>query len=354
MKPDFNILRDAFLNKPTSRIPLYEHIIDVEIMEEVMGKKFYGDTLSAQDNMVYFHKNSIDFWHQMGYDSYSFEVVPAFAERHEIVADDTAGTDRQTRGWVDENSGPIQEWADLENEKYWPSGEASGDFAQFETIEKLLPEGMKLVGGFSGGPFEHATFLMGLEPFSLRIYEEPDFAQKLTDLIGERISYGAERISKMDCLGIYRFGDDLGYKTSTMISPNNLRSYVFPWYKKIVDIVHKNDKPFLLHSCGNLADVMEDIITCGVDTKHSFEDTIITVEEARERWGDRITFIGGIDVDFLCRASVDEIKERTKRTMDNCSKKGGYVIGSGNSIANYVPVKSYLAMVTAAHEFNGQ
>jgi len=353
MKPDFNILRDAFLNKQTSRIPLYEHIIDVEIMEEVMGKKFDDDTLSKEDSTLHFHKNAIAFWEEMGYDSYSFEVTPAFAERYNIEADDTAGTDRDTRGWVDENDGPIKEWKDLENEQYWPVGEASGDFTQFEIIEKLLPEGMKLIGGFSGGPFEHATFLMGLEPFSLRIYEDSEFALRLTDMIGERISYGAERISKMDCLGIYRFGDDLGYKTSTMISPKDLRNYIFPWYKKIVDIVHKNDKPFLLHSCGNLADVMEDIIACGINAKHSFEDTIITVEEARERWGDRITFIGGIDVDFLCRASEDEIKERTKRTMEICSQSGGYAIGSGNSIANYVPVKNYLAMINAANEFNG-
>ena len=35
-----------------------------------------------------------------------------------------------------------------------------------------------------------------------------------------------------------------------------------------------------------------------------------------------------------------------------CAPGGGYALGSGNTIANYVPVDNYLAMMAAGREFN--
>ena len=77
------------------------------------------------------------------------------------------------------------------------------------------------------------------------------------------------------------------------------------------------------------------------------------VTEAKRRWGDRVAILGGVDVDFLCRHSPREVKERTKRILEVCSRGGGYALGSGNTIANYIPVENYLAMLEAGREFNG-
>ena len=62
--------------------------------------------------------------------------------------------------------------------------------------------------------------------------------------------------------------------------------------------------------------------------------------------------LGGIDVDFLCRASEPEIRKRVRETIDAMAPDGGYCLGSGNSIPDYVPAHHYLAMVEAVHEFN--
>ena len=53
-------------------------------------------------------------------------------------------------------------------------------------------------------------------------------------------------------------------------------------------------------------------LTLALMRKHSFEDVIIPMIEAKKRWGERIALFGGLDVDFLCNASVEKIKERTK------------------------------------------
>ena len=260
---------------------------------------------------------------------------------------------RDERGWVDEHVGVIQGTADLENPEYWPEGEAAFDYPLFEAICQRLPPGMKIIGGASGGPFEHASFLVGLERLGMLMYDDPAFCERLFERIGRTIVGIAERLVKLDALGIYRFGDDLGYKTGTLLSTRQLRKYVFPWQKKVVEVVHAAGKPFLLHSCGNLERVMDDLIDdVGIDAKHSFEDVILPVAEAKRRWGGRIALLGGVDVDFLCRRSPAEIREYTLRILEACAPGGGYAAGTGNTVANYIPVENYLAMLRAVEEWN--
>jgi len=114
------------------------------------------------------------------------------------------------------------------------------------------------------------------------------------------------------------------------------------------------ENPLFLHSCGNLASVMDDIIEAGVDAKHSFEDQIMPVSEVKRRWGKRISILGGIDVDFLCHATTEQVRGRTLKTLEECAPGGGYALGTGNTVANYIPVKNYLAMLEAGNEFNSR
>jgi uroporphyrinogen decarboxylase len=91
---------------------------------------------------------------------------------------------------------------------------------------------------------------------------------------------------------------------------------------------------------------METIIEdCHFDGRHSFEDAIEPVWVAKERWGNRIALIGGVDMDFLCRADEQQLRERVRFILDRCAPGGGYCLGSGNSIANYVPLQNYLIML---------
>jgi uroporphyrinogen decarboxylase len=339
---------------PTT-VPLYEHFADDQIVEKVMGYDFSQVETSTFTGQLELWRKRITFYQQMGYGYVPVEMGPLFASRDSLITDDTALYSRGTRGWVDEHAGPIQGMADLENAAYWPQGEAAFNYKMFEALAALVPDGMKIIGGASGGPFEHASFLMGLEPLSVAMYDDPEFVRRLFEIIGSTLVEIATRLVKMDKIGIYRFGDDMGYKTATMLSPAQLRKYVFPWSKKVVEVVHKAGKPFLLHSCGQLERIMDDLIDdVKIDAKHSFEDVIMPVTEAKRRWGSRVALLGGIDMDFICRAAPAAIMERTKRTMEVCAQGGGYAIGTGNTVANYVPVENYLAMLKAAADFNGK
>jgi uroporphyrinogen decarboxylase len=114
----------------------------------------------------------------------------------------------------------------------------------------------------------------------------------------------------------------------------------------MTEIAHGADKPFVLHSCGNLNSVYEDLIEeCKIDAKHSFEETILPVERFKERYGDRITPLGGLDVDLICRGTEEEIRAYTREKIEKCFCDGFWALGTGNSLTDYMPVQNYLCVL---------
>jgi uroporphyrinogen decarboxylase len=80
------------------------------------------------------------------------------------------------------------------------------------------------------------------------------------------------------------------------------------------------------------------------------EDEIKPVEEAYEEYGDRIAVLGGIDLDFVCQKTPEEIYRRSKEMLERAESRGGYALGTGNSVPDYVPVENYCALLKAGLE----
>jgi uroporphyrinogen decarboxylase len=136
-----------------------------------------------------------------------------------------------------------------------------------------------------------------------------------------------------------------------MIPPDLLRKLVFPWHRKMVEAIHQNRKFAILHSCGNLEAVMDDVVDeLNYDAKHSFEDTIIPVEDFWQQWHLKIAVLGGIDVDFLARSKPEDITNRCCKILETTGSHS-FALGSGNSIPGYVSVENYLAMKKTAADF---
>ena len=141
----------------------------------------------------------------------------------------------------------------------------------------------------------------------------------------------------------------MGFRSNTLVAPRHLRQFVFPWHKRFVSMAHQKKLPYFLHSCGNLASILDDlIIDVGIDGKHSFEDAIIPIERFQEIVGRKIAVLGGIDINLLANGTPDQIRRRVRELVETCGTRGRYAIGSGNSIPSYIPVINYLAMLDEA------
>jgi len=131
-----------------------------------------------------------------------------------------------------------------------------------------------------------------------------------------------------------------------------LRKLVLPVYTRMAAEAHAAGKPFILHSCGNLAEIYNDLIdVCKIDAKHSFEDAILPVGEFKKLYGKRITPLGGLDVDVICRSNAEELRKYVRRHVEQCfAQDGHWALGTGNSLTNYMPVENYMVVLEEARK----
>lgn len=227
----------------------------------------------------------------------------------------------------------------------------SYDYSRLEKASQFLPEGMKLMVMGPGGVLENVTSLVGFDNLCLMLYDDPALAQEVFDQVGSRLLRYYENCVGYDAVGFLCSNDDWGFRTQTFLSPADMRRYVFPWHKKIVDTAHRAGKPCILHSCGYFDEMIDATIgEMHFDAKHSYEDNICSVEDCYEKWHGRIAVLGGMDVDFLIRSTSEEIRTRCRSMLERTMQRGGYALGSGNSIPSYMPQESYFAMLSVIDE----
>ena len=255
---------------------------------------------------------------------------------------------REYTGTVSINDGcVITDWESFEKYQWMDAGKA--DYSRLEKIAQYLPEGQKLMVYGPNGMLENTIGLVGYENLCIMVHEEPELVKEITDRVGQSLVTYYEIAAQSDAVGIIVSNDDWGFNTQTFLSPAHMREYIFPWHKKIVEIAHKNNKPCVLHSCGYFGDVIEDIIEeLKFDGRHSYEDNIIPVEKAYDQYGGRIAILGGMDMDMMTRADPDTIYRRSRAMVERSREKGGYALGTGNSVPQYIPFENYMAMVRAA------
>ncbi|MHB9023119.1 MAG: uroporphyrinogen decarboxylase family protein [Armatimonadota bacterium] len=317
--PDFGQLRKALLRdgKP-AYVPFYELFADPPIMEAMLGKPLPT------------RASTVEFYYRMGY-----EHVPTWP-----------GIPWTFGSLVDRSQGyPITDWASFETYP-WPDP-AAISFAEFESVSPVLPDGMMMVGQ-TGGVFETAESLLGYEQLCYALIDDPAFVEAIFARIEEIYLPMYRGMAQNAQVGALVISDDLGFKTQTLIGADDIRKYVLPVHTKLAAIAHEAGKPCILHSCGQLAEIMDDLIDdVRIDAKHSYEDAITPVEEIIARYGSRLAILGGFDVDRLCRSSEEEIRAHTRKLLA-LGADGGYALGTGNSVAKFIPLQNYAAMMDEA------
>jgi uroporphyrinogen decarboxylase len=229
----------------------------------------------------------------------------------------------------------------------WPDPDGA-HYSPLDELLPYLPVGMKLVVSGPGGVLENAIALVGYESLCYLMVDRDPLIADVFERIGSCLLGYYERCVQHDAVGAIIGNDDWGFKSQTMVSPDDLRRFVFPWHKKIVAAAHAAGRPAILHSCGFLGEVMDDVIDdMRYDGKHSYEDIIQPVEEAYDIYHERIAIMGGIDVDFVCRSSPDDVYARSQAMLAHATD-GAFALGTGNSVPEYVPACAYFAMISAA------
>ena len=343
--PDYNNLLQAAKNVKPDRIPLYDHKVNDPFISKYFGVNLEAllETGKKEDLRIYF-SHVVRFFVEMGYDTVSFEycIGPTMPGSGSLGG---------------HKPGVIQNRSDFDGYPWEKLEDLYFDSAgiYFEMLREVLPEGMKAVGGVGNGIFECVQDVVGYERLCLISFDDPELYKLLFETVG-RINAGIWNRFLDNYADIYvvcRFGDDLGYKSSTLLSKQDVLNFILPQYKKVIEIIHSYDKPFLFHSCGCIFEIMDELINAGIDAKHSNEDAIAPFTTWTMQYGNRIGNFGGIDMDILCQKNEDEIRSYTLNILEQTADCGGVAYGSGNSIPYYIPINGYMAMNKTIREFRG-
>ena len=341
-KPDFSRLRKVLLREGEPVvIPFYDYFADGEVMEAVIGKP---PTMETQ----------VEFQYKMGYDYINAGIHLGYKHGMKHTAD-TAALSSGERYFSDDNHGEIESREDFDAYP-WPEVKDAALLSQnIDKASSLLPDGMKIVLQMPCGVLENVMWLMGYVPFSYALYDDEELVSDLFERIGQNHVRALELCMEhvdVSKIGAIALADDMGFNHSTMIAPELLRKYVFPWHKKIVDIAHRYDLPMILHACGNLETVMDDLIDdVGIDAKQSYEDKIMPVTEVKKKYGDRIAVLGGVDMNAICTLEEKELRAYVRNIIQVCGPGGGYAMGTGNTVANYIPLKNFYIMLDETRKY---
>jgi len=364
-QPDIQRFLDAMSGKTVpDRAPMVEYLIDDAIMKPILEKMMHRRWVETSDKDEYMGgqmemtkeslekvnawlDNQIAFWYHMGYDFVRVEVSLALPAVAHVAQDTAKGNEDHNRAWQGLNQGPITSWEDFE--KYpWPSV-SEKDFYIHQYICDHLPEGMGFISCHAGGVYEHVSRLMGYVGLCTNLHDNPDLVKAVSDKLGELIFEYNKHLLELDNLAAIFQGEDFGFNTQTLISPEDIRKYYLPWHKKYAELIHAKKRVYYLHSCGKIDAIMDDLIDdVKIDGRHSFQDNILPITEAKKRYGDKICLLGGVDVDKLVRMEPEDLRKYVRGLVNACAPGGRFAVGAGNSVPSYIPLDNYLTMLDEA------
>ncbi len=334
-EPNFTNLERVLQKRVPERPVLFEFILGDSIKRFLTDGHYASDTDEAEA-----------YWTMQAFYSAGYDHCPVVVRGMEFLR----GELDETHATKSLNEGGLI--ADCESfTRYpWPSLK-SCDFGLLDRLGEKLPKGMRFVPFSHDGILENTIAIVGYEALCLMLYDDPKLLASVFHEVGQRIHDYFIRCLAHDNVGAVLLNDDWGFKSQTMLPPDVLRKHVFPWYAAVAKEAHRRGKYVILHSCGHFEAILDDMTgMLALDGKHSYEDNILPVEDAYELLKGRVAVIGGLDVDFLCRSTPKEIFNRARKMLMRSAENGGYALGSGNSIPDYVPLENYLAMLDAAFE----
>lgn len=138
-----------------------------------------------------------------------------------------------------------------------------------------------------------------------------------------------------------------------MVSPHHTGRFITPSLKKMVDYIHRQGKPCIKHTDGNLWRIFELIVETGANGLHPIDpEAGMDIGEAKDKYGARICLMGNIDCGpLLCWGTQDEVRQEVKQCIRKAGKGGGLIVASSNSIHSAVKPDNYVAMVKAIREY---
>ena len=198
--------------------------------------------------------------------------------------------------------------------------------------------------------FDLGYELLGFEQFMMWTVLEPKVMRGYYEKLIET-NIGFAKIAAVAGADGVLIAADLAFNSGPFVDPNYLRQDYFPLLKKQVSAIHDLGLPVILHSDGDLHMLMDDILDCGVDGIQSCDPNAnMDIPELKKQYGDRLTFMGNIDINLLAQGSPEEVNQTTRDLIKAARPGGGFILSASNVVTKYCKPENVRAMYRAVHE----
>ncbi len=326
------------------RVPIWDFIDNHEVVEYFSDA---GDDYDTAMVKVY-HKLGIDLCRGYGY---SFAAHQDGAAEYDEQGDIKNKVTGQSKWTVKR---PIRSLEDLKTfEPDVPSRE--------EIYDKMVPETAAFVEKFApstlyvpcAGCGFHACYdLMGIELFSIALYDARADLERLLVKMRDAAAQVAQAYAEAKLGPIYFFGDDIAYKGATIFSPKILRELFIPCMEASIRPCKEVGMKVIYHSDGYVMEILDDMIEAGIDGLNPIEPLAgMDIGYLKRKYGDHLVLVGNLDCSqLLPLGTPEEVREATRELIRIASPGGGHFIGSSSEITPATPVENVIAFCETVHE----
>lgn len=228
--------------------------------------------------------------------------------------------------------GIADEWEDMETVyEAFPSTEYKGLIPNVETGKNKYT-----IARWCFCFFERLWSLRGMENALTDFYLYPEEVHRLFSKLTDYYMRIMERAREEAGVDAIFTTDDIGTQTGPFFSLEIFREFFKPYYKKLIDKAHSMGMHFWLHTCGNIDLFMEDFIEIGLDVIHPIQKYAMNPRETAEKYGGRICFLAGFDVQrIIPYGTTEEVRQEVREMIDTFSREEGLfmlTMGNGSTI----------------------
>jgi len=216
----------------------------------------------------------------------------------------------------------------------------------FEDIpERIAEHGDRLrVFQIGFSLYERAWTMRGWGNLMLDFSDHPRFVRHLLNTIADYNIAQVREALKYDIDAIY-FGDDWGMQRGLQMGPRIWYEYIYPVLKRMYAVVRDAEKYVMIHSCGDVDELFDDLIEIGLNCFNPFQPEVMDVDALLVRYWGRLSFYGGLSTQrTLPYGSVEDVRAETRRLLA-LGSAGGYVFAPAHDVEGDVPPENMLAFI---------
>lgn len=217
-------------------------------------------------------------------------------------------------------------------------------------------QGRYLLWGFWRLFFERPWQYRGMENLMLDYYSEGDNIHRLHEVLCERYERLIARAARELKPDGFWSSDDLGNQRQLMMRPETFREFLLPYYRRVGAACRKAGMHFWLHSCGNNTDILGDLADAGVTVFHPVQKHTMDERAVADEFGDRLTFLAGIDVQHVLQeGGPDDVRAEVRFLIDTFDRPdGGLCLAAGNGIVGGTPLENIDAFLDEAIRYGAE